>query len=41
MIILVGISVFVGSLLIATTWSAIRGADRLRRRRNGDRPYAL
>jgi hypothetical protein len=40
MVILVGISVFVGSLLTATIWSAIRGTDRLRRRRS-DRPYAL
>jgi hypothetical protein len=38
--ILVGISVFVGGLLTATIWSAIRGTDRIRRRR-GNRPYAL
>ncbi|HEY7958575.1 MAG TPA: hypothetical protein VID20_00810 [Sphingomicrobium sp.] len=40
MMILVGIAVFVGGLLTATMWSAIRGTDRIRRRR-GERPYAL
>jgi hypothetical protein len=39
--ILVGIAVFVGGLLTATTWSAIRGSDRIRRRRRSNRPYAL
>jgi hypothetical protein len=39
--ILVGIAVFVGGLLTATTWSAIRGSDRIRRRRRSDWPYAL
>jgi hypothetical protein len=38
--ILVGISVFVGGLLTATVWSAIRGPERARRRRS-NRPYAL
>ena len=40
MIILVGIALFVGGLLTATVWSAVRGTDRIRRRR-GNRPYAL
>jgi hypothetical protein len=40
MMILIGIAVFVGGLLTATIWSAIRGTDRIRRRR-GERPYAL
>ena len=40
MFILVGLALFVGGLLTATTWSAIRGTDRIRRRR-GDWPYAL
>jgi len=38
--ILIGIALFVGGLLTATIWSAIRGTDRIRRRR-GSRPYAL
>lgn len=37
--IFVGIAFFVGGLLAASTWSAIRGSDRKRRRSN--RPYAL
>jgi len=37
---LFGIALFVGSLLVATIWSAVRGSDRKRRRRS-DRPYAL
>jgi hypothetical protein len=39
MIILVGI--YVGSLLMATAWSTIRGSHRIRRRRVADRPHAL
>jgi len=36
------IGAFVGSLLTASVFSAIFGADRLhRRRRNKGRPYAL
>jgi len=35
-----GIAIFVGGILTASTWSAIRGSDRIRRRRS-DRPYAL
>jgi hypothetical protein len=38
--IVVGIAFFVGGMLTASTWSSIRGADRIRRRRS-DRPYAL
>lgn len=43
MIILAGIAAFVGSLLTATVFSAIFGADRIRRRRHrrSNRPYAL
>ena len=41
MLILAGIGAFVGSLLTATVFSAIFGADRIRRRRNRGRPYAL
>jgi hypothetical protein len=40
MMILVGIALFVGGLLAATVWSAVRGTDRIRRRRSR-RPYAL
>lgn len=38
--IFVGIAFFVGGLITASTWSSIRGKDRVRRRRS-DRPYAL
>lgn len=38
--IFIGITFFVCGLLTASTWSAIRGSDRIRRRRS-DRPYAL
>jgi hypothetical protein len=39
--IFIGITFFVGGLIVASTWSAIRGSDRIRRRRRSDRPYAL
>ena len=39
--IFVGIAFFVGGLVVASTWSAIRGPERIRRRRQSDRPYAL
>jgi hypothetical protein len=35
-----GIAIFVGGMLTASTWSSIRGSDRVRRRKS-DRPYAL
>jgi hypothetical protein len=42
MIIVAAIGAFVGSLLTASVFSAIFGADRLRRRRrDAGRPYAL
>ena len=42
MIIVAAISAFVGSLLTASVFSAIFGADRIRRRRHAaGRPYAL
>ena len=42
MIIVAAIGAFVGSLLTASVFSAIFGADRLHRRlRNRGRPYAL
>jgi hypothetical protein len=41
MIFVAAIGAFVGSLLTASVFSAIFGADRLRRRRNSGRPYAL
>ena len=41
MSILIGIVIFVGGLLTATVWSAIRATDRPRRRRGSNRPYAL
>jgi len=41
MIFVAAIGAFVGSLLTASVFSAIFSADRLRRRRNNGRPYAL
>ena len=42
MFMLAAIAAFVGSLLTASVFSAIFGADRIRRRRHAaGRPYAL
>ena len=41
MTIIIGVFAFVGTIMAAAIWSSIQGADRIRRRRRSDRPYAL
>jgi hypothetical protein len=39
--IFIGITLFVSGMIVASALSAIRGSERIRRRRRSDRPYAL